>query len=119
MSESSISKKPAVRPPHKRAPGQPLHLQISRPIDDPRASAAESAPAVYPLRLPPRARSYSKSDLATAAEMFMKLKHGDDLRLEKVTDIRTALLAEDYENAVKIEVAVQKILTELQSAGMA
>ena len=114
MKSSKLSQKPAVRPPHKRKQAGPLHLEVSRPAgEDPRAAAADVAPVVYPLRLPPRARSYSKSELATVATMFTKLKCGEDLRMERVTDVRAALEQEDYENALKVEVAVERLLADL------
>ena len=114
MKSSKLSRKPAVRPPHKRKPTGPLHLELSRPAgEDPRGGAADSAPVVYPLRLPPRARSYSKSELATVATMFTKLKRGDDLRAERVADVRAALEHEDYENALKVEIAVERLLADL------
>ena len=112
MNASNQPKPASVRPAHKRASAAPLHLEISRPTGDPRANAADAAPVIYPLRLPPRAKSYSKSELATAAHMFTRLKRGEDLRHEKVTDIRYALEHEDYENAMKVEIAVERVLAD-------
>ena len=48
--------------------------------------------------------------------MFVKLKRGDDQRLYKVTDIRMALDNEDYESAFKVELAVLRLLDDINAA---
>ena len=116
MKYSKVSESSVNRPAHKRREASPLHLELRATSDNPRASAADVAPVIYPLRLPPRAKSYSKSELTTAADMFVKLKRGDDQRLYKVTDIRMALDNEDYESAFKVELAVLRLLDDINAA---
>lgn len=55
-------------------------------------------------------------DLAFVAMMLHKLRVGDDLRCDKVRRIRTSIRANDYENSLKLDVAAERVVTELETA---
>jgi hypothetical protein len=56
------------------------------------------------------------ADLALAARMLDSLRQGDDLRTDKVYRLRTAIETHSYENALKLSVALDRLLTKLESA---
>ncbi len=68
------------------------------------------------LRQPTGARhSYTNTERLLAAEMLAILKHGGDVRADKVAHLREELSADNYENDLKLEVAVMKLLEELET----
>ncbi len=67
------------------------------------------------LRQPPRNRdSYTEGERAAAAAMMLKLKRGEDVRIDKVENLRDLLSTEDYENDLKLDVAVERLLDDLR-----
>jgi len=58
-------------------------------------------------------RSYSAAERLLAAEMMLKLKRGEDVRADKVAQVVDALNADEYENALKLDIAVAKLLEDL------
>ena len=92
------------------------------------AMKERTAQGVRPVRIPPRGdlslpyprlvtearrRQYSESELGTASTMFAKLQRGDDLRYEKVDRIHRAIVADEYENEMKLDIACDRLLSEL------
>lgn len=90
--------------------------------------AAVSAPQRHkPVRVPPqsavafprlaseasRGRSYTESERGSVAEMMAKLRRGDDLRADKVERVRGAVSVGDYENEMKLDIAIDRLLDEL------
>ena len=69
------------------------------------------APTAHRITPSPK---YTASELASARAMMIKLQRGEDLRLDKADSVRKALEREDYECAIKIEIAVERILDELE-----
>ena len=68
------------------------------------------------LRQPPRNRErYTENERAFAAEMLLKLKRGEDVRKDKVENLRDLLSTEDYENHLKLDVAVERLLDDLRT----
>ena len=45
--------------------------------------------------------------------MMLKLKRGEDVRADKVAQVVDALNADEYENALKLDIAVVKLLEDL------
>lgn len=88
-------------------------------------SAAPQRPR--PVRVPPqsavafprlaseasRGRSYTESERGSVAEMMAKLRRGDDVRTDKVERVRGGLSVGDYENEMKLDIAVDRLLDEL------
>ena len=67
------------------------------------------------LRQPPRSRdSYTEGERAAAAAMMLMLKRGEDVRIDKVENLRDLLSTEDYENDLKLDVAVERLLDDLR-----
>jgi hypothetical protein len=56
------------------------------------------------------------ADLACVAFMLAKLKAGHDLRQAKVRRVREAILANDYENSLKLDVAADRVVDEIKPA---
>ncbi|MFT3784630.1 MAG: hypothetical protein QM770_00500 [Tepidisphaeraceae bacterium] len=52
-------------------------------------------------------------DVRAARRLASRLRKGKDARLKKVEDVRSALDAGDYENALKLSVAIDRMLDEL------
>ncbi len=72
-----------------------------------RTSASRTEPGAK------RRIEYSISELASAHAMMRKLRRGEDLRFDKVASARQALEREDYSSALKVEIAVQRLLEDL------
>ncbi len=63
---------------------------------------------------PRQRRIYNVSERALAAEMMLKLKRGEDMRINKIANVRQALMNDVYENNLKLDIAVDKLLSELE-----
>jgi hypothetical protein len=82
-----------------------------------------------PVRVPPqsavafprlasedtRDRPYTESERRSVAEMMARLRRGDDLRADKVERVREALSVGDYENEMKLDIAIDRMLDELNT----
>ena len=55
----------------------------------------------------------SKQDRAAAAKMLAALRDGADVRRRKVRRLRGAVRAAAYENPLKLQVALDRLATEL------
>jgi hypothetical protein len=55
----------------------------------------------------------SRSDRALAAEMLRRLLAGEDLRQRKARRLRGAIRASRYENDLKLQIAVDRLVDEL------
>jgi uncharacterized protein YdeI (YjbR/CyaY-like superfamily) len=50
------------------------------------------------------------------ARMLEKLKAGKDTREAKIARVRNAIFADDYENALKLDVAAERVVDSLSSS---
>jgi hypothetical protein len=116
------------RAPHRTADGT-IHLSVK-----PNAAASHqvatsqlvadmadrSTVFVFPLRRHAPARTgYSKGELASAAAMIQKLAAGDDVRADKVDAVRASLAMNGYDEAMKMEIAVDRLLEDLANGSQA
>jgi hypothetical protein len=58
---------------------------------------------------------WSDSDRALAAAMLQRLQRGGDLRTSKVARLRGAIAAGGYENALKLDVAMERLMESQES----
>lgn len=58
-------------------------------------------------------KSYSASELESVAAMLTKLKVGEDVRREKVADIRGRMGADCYDESAKLDLAIDGLLDDL------
>jgi hypothetical protein len=56
------------------------------------------------------------ADLDLAARMLDALRQGDDLKTNKVGRLRSAIETHSYENALKLSVALDRLLEKLEPA---
>ena len=63
---------------------------------------------------PRQRRNYNLSERALAADMMLKLKRGEDMRIQKIAKVRQALMNDVYENNLKLEIAVDELFSELE-----
>ena len=61
-----------------------------------------------------RKRRRSQSERKLARRMLAKLRKGMDLRRGKVRYVRAAIATRSYENQLKLEVTVDRLLAELK-----
>ena len=59
-------------------------------------------------------RIYTTSEHALAAKMLERLKLGEDQRVEKVHSTKSALNSDEYENDLKLHVAVTRLFEVLE-----
>lgn len=60
-------------------------------------------------------RSATPGDLALLASLMQRLRAGDDLRHQKIRRIRSAIRAKDYENPLKLEIAAERLVEEIET----
>ncbi|HEX8912946.1 MAG TPA: hypothetical protein VF796_11340 [Humisphaera sp.] len=59
------------------------------------------------------------ADLSLAARMLDALRRGDDQKSNKVGRLRSAIESHSYENALKLSVAVDRLMERLDGAATA
>jgi hypothetical protein len=114
----------------------PMHRELSRGEDgvlrvsvtpkafpqevfmDKRTAAQWSMPSasiVYPLRSSSHSSGgpYTSGDLASAARMLEKLRNNHDVREDRISEMRAVLASENYSYALKMEKAIEKLLSDL------
>jgi hypothetical protein len=78
-----------------------------------RVTSARRRVAPGPVYIPPRLlRGRTESEIAMAREAIGKLAHV--VRRDRINSVRRALQDDGYENALKLEVAVDRLLTEME-----
>ena len=98
-----LSVKPNVAASHPMATSQPLA-----------DTADHSTVSVFRLRRhAPALTGYSRSELACAAAMIQNLAEGNDVRTDKIDAVRASLAADGYAEAMKLEIAVDRLLQDL------
>lgn len=55
-------------------------------------------------------------DLAFVATLLGRLRGGDDMRRDKVRRLRKSIRAQDYENFLKLDIAAERVVAELDHA---
>ena len=61
----------------------------------------------------PRRKRRSKADRALATHLADLLRQGADLRVRKARRTRTAIRVRSYENDLKLQVAIERLIDEL------
>lgn len=62
----------------------------------------------------PRRPTATADDLALVAVMMQRLRAGADLRRAKVRRIRSAIHACEYENALKLDIAAERVVDDVR-----
>ena len=70
-----------------------------------------TTPAAAPATIPP---ARPADDVAEAARLLAVLRAGGDARRKKVRRVRGAVRADDYENDLKLSVAVDRLFGDLR-----
>jgi hypothetical protein len=66
----------------------------------------------------PTQSSAKLAERAFVALMLAKLKAGEDLRRAKVDRLKDAILADDYENSLKLDIAADRIVDAMEPLSM-
>jgi len=61
----------------------------------------------------PRTQRRTKADRAAVAELVALLKRGDDVRHRKARRTRAAIKVRTYENDLKLEIAIERLIDDL------
>lgn len=59
--------------------------------------------------------SVTPGDLAFVDSLVRRLKAGTDLRHDKIHRIRSAICAHDYENPLKLDIAAERVVEEIET----
>lgn len=92
-----------VQPPQQQQPRQrPVRVPPQSAVAFPRLASEAS-----------QSRRYNESDRQCVADMMAKLRRGEDIRADKVERVRSGLSIGDYENEMKLDIAIDRLLNEL------
>lgn len=59
-------------------------------------------------------KSYDATERSLAAEMMLRLKRGEDVRVDKIAALRQSLSHDKYENDLKLDIAITRLVEALE-----